>query len=96
MIEYKPKFKVGEVIIYRNGDSFELGVIKSIIETKQRTYLKQQGFPPKGEPEGRVIRTYDYFVNYHTGDTAARTPEDCLHKIINSHAFKISRLINED
>jgi hypothetical protein len=96
MIEYKPQFAVGEVVIYRNGDSYELGVIKKIIQTEQRTYLKQQGFPPKGEPDGEVVTTYDYFVNYHTGDTAARTPEDCLHKIVNSYAFEISRLTNED
>lgn len=38
----------------------------------------------------------DYFVNYHTGDTAARTPEHTLHKISNAYAFDIIRKSCED
>ena len=96
MSEYTPQFKVGEPVIYRNGDRFELGVIKTVIRTEKRTYTKQQGFPPKCEPMGKVVVTYDYFVNYHTGDIAARTPEECLHKITNAYAFNIVRRTNED
>lgn len=28
------KFEVGEVVIYQNGDSFELGIVKSVNEDK--------------------------------------------------------------
>ena len=34
----------------------------------------------------------EYFVWYHTGDTAARTHARHLHKISNDYAFKIIRL----
>lgn len=33
-----------------------------------------------------------YFCYYHTGDTAAATPQESLHKISNRYAFKIIRL----
>jgi hypothetical protein len=87
----QPKFVEGEVVIYQNGDSFELGVIKQIVPYAANTYLKEQGFPPTGEPVGLPVIKFDYFVNYHTGDTAAKTPEDCLHKIVNKYAFDIAR-----
>ena len=60
------KFEIGEVVLYQNGERFELGVVKS-------------------------IRENGYFVNYHTGDTAALTNERDLHKIANSYAFEIRR-----
>lgn len=34
----------------------------------------------------------EYFVWYHTGDTAARTHARYMHKISNDYAFKITRL----
>ena len=34
----------------------------------------------------------DYFVNYHTGDTAARTHASHLMKVSNRYAFHITRL----
>lgn len=64
---YTNEFKPGEVIIYQNGDSYELGIVK------------------------RVCEDGDCFVYYHTGDTAARTPKENMHKIINTYAFKIRR-----
>ena len=67
----EPKFKEGEIIIYQNGDNYELGKVKRVVEN----------------PDG----TYDYFVWYHMGDTAARTPESTMHKIINGYAFDITR-----
>lgn len=43
-----------------------------------------------------IIRTVcgndEYFVNYHTGDTAARTHARNLHKIQNGYAFFIERI----
>ena len=62
------KYKVGEPVIYQNGDVFELGIVK------------------------RVCGNDEYFINYHSGDTAARTHARNLHKITNGYAFKIYRL----
>lgn len=38
----------------------------------------------------------EYFINYHTGDTAARTHARNLHKISNNYAFHIIRLDPND
>lgn len=65
-------YSVGEVVIYQNGNKFELGIIKS------------------------VCGNDEYFVNYHTGDTATRTHAIYLHKIANSYAFHVYRLDTED
>lgn len=53
-------FKVGEYIVYQNGDRFELGKIKRITD------------------DGA-------FVYYHGGDTAAKTPFSCMHKLANEY-----------
>lgn len=57
-----PKFEVGEYIIYKNGDSYEIGKIKRIVQ------------------DGA-------FVYYSDGDTAAKTPFDCMHKIRNEYVI---------
>ncbi|MCM1130118.1 MAG: hypothetical protein NC310_00445 [Roseburia sp.] len=74
-ITSEPLFKVGEIVIYQNGDSYELGVVKEV-----RVKTDWNGKP-----------AYGYFVYYHTGDTAAMTDEYLLHKIANSYAFEIRR-----
>ncbi|MFA6620621.1 MAG: hypothetical protein WCS90_05795 [Bacilli bacterium] len=71
-----PKFEVGEAIIYKNGDSYEIGIVKRVCDKKD------------GEEQ-------DYFVYYHVGDTAARTPENCMNKIRNSCAYEIRRKVEE-
>lgn len=38
----------------------------------------------------------EYFINYHTGDTAARTHARHLHKICNGYAFHVIRLDTDD
>ena len=58
-----PWFKVGEYIVYVNGDSYEIGQIKRLTDTGA-------------------------FVWYHEGETAANTPFDCMHKIINGYLIK--------
>lgn len=55
-------FKVGEYIVYRNGDRYELGKIKRITD------------------DGA-------FVYYHEGDTAAKTPFNCMHKLVNEYVI---------
>lgn len=53
-------FRPGELIIYRNGESYEIGKIKRVCS------------------DGA-------FVWYHDGDTAAKTPFDCMHKLVNAY-----------
>lgn len=61
------KFENGEYIIYVNGDRYELGRIKRIMD------------------DGA-------FVCYHEGETAAKTPFDCMHKLTNSFTIKETSL----
>lgn len=63
-------FKVGEYIIYKNGQSYEIGRIKRIVE------------------DGA-------FVCYSGGETAAKTPFDCMHKIVNGYTIKRTTLGGE-
>lgn len=60
-------YKEGELIIYRNGDSYQIGKIKRLTPTGA-------------------------FVWYSEGDTAAKTPYECLHKITNAHTIKDTAL----
>lgn len=68
MDETRETYKEGEVVLYQNGNRFELGIVK------------------------KVCGGDDYFINYHTGDTAARTNARNLHKVANAYAFHIIRL----
>ena len=61
------EFKEGELIIYQNGTSFEIGKIKRITDGGA-------------------------FVWYHSGDTASRTPFDCMHKLRNAHVVRDTSL----
>ena len=61
------KLKVGEYIVYVNGEKYELGRITS---------LREDGA----------------FVCYHEGETAAKTPYHCIHKLINGHCVKDTTL----
>ena len=56
------EFKVGEYIVYVNGDRYEIGRIKSLHENGA-------------------------FVCYHEGETAAKTPYDCMHKLVNEYCI---------
>ncbi len=62
-----PEFKAGDLIIYRNGDSYEIGKIKRVC------------------PDGA-------FVWYHEGSTAAKTPFDCMHRLVNAYTVKETTL----
>ena len=55
-------FKEGDLIIYQNGERFEIGKIKRVTN------------------DGA-------FVWYSDGDTAAKTPFDCMHKLINAYVI---------
>jgi len=47
---------------------------------------------------GKIKRVTDdgAFVYYHEGDTAAKTPFDCIHKLINAYTIKADSLGGED
>ena len=57
----------GEYIIYQNGNTYEIGRIKS-------------------------IRNDGAFVAYHEGETGAKTPFDCMHRIRNDFTIKKTSL----
>lgn len=65
------KFNVGELIIYKNGDRYEIGKIKRLCE------------------DGA-------FVWYHEGDTASKTPYDCMHKLVNRYCIRVTTLGGRD
>lgn len=74
----QPKFKVGDVILYTNGPKNEIGIVKSVVAHE-----------PSGEEYTEI--EYKYFVNYHTGDTAACTPEELMKPFVNTYAYTIIR-----
>ena len=59
--------KPGQLIIYRNGENYEIGKVKRVTE------------------DGA-------FVWYSAGETAAKTPFDCIHPLINEAAIKETSL----
>ena len=56
------KFKEDQLIIYVNGDSYEIGKIKRIVK------------------DGA-------FVWYSSGETAAKTPFDMMHPLVNEYCI---------
>ena len=54
------EYRVGELIIYQNGDRFEIGKVKRLTDTGA-------------------------FVWYSSGDTAAKTPYEAMHKLTNAY-----------
>jgi len=85
----KTKFKEGQVVLYQNGTSFELGIVKEVVERIVKQHLKQDGL--YGEPTGEDTIQFYYRVWYHTGDTSALTDERNLHEIKNAYAFLVMR-----
>jgi hypothetical protein len=83
------KFKEGQVVLYQNGSTFELGIVKEVIERRVKQHLKQDGL--YGEPTGEETVQFCYRVWYHTGDTSALTNESNLHELNNAYAFLIMR-----
>lgn len=55
-------FEEGQLIIYQNGDRFEIGKIKRVVK------------------DGA-------FVYYSSGDTAAKTPFDRMHPLVNEYVI---------
>ena len=57
-----PEFKEGQLIVYRNGDTYEIGKIKRVVS------------------DGA-------FVYYSSGETAAKTPFDLMHPLVNAYVI---------
>ena len=55
-------FKEHQLIIYQNGDKFEIGKVKRITNNGA-------------------------FVYYSSGDTAAKTPFDLMHPLVNAYTI---------
>lgn len=66
-VEPDTEYHEGEFILYQNGNRFEIGEIKRIVD------------------DGA-------FVYYSEGETAAKTPFDCMRKITNAHTIKSTSL----
>lgn len=85
----KAKFEEGQVVLYQNGTTFELGIVKEVVERIVKQRLRQDGL--YGEPTGEDTIQFCYRVWYHTGDTSALTDERNLHEIKNAYAFLVIR-----
>ncbi len=64
-------FKPDDLIIYHNGDNYEIGRIKRVTN------------------DGA-------FVWYHEGETASKTPFDCMYKLRNAYTVKATSLGGAD
>lgn len=58
---------MGRIKVYRNGERYELGEVKTKLDEKS------------------------FRINYHTGDTSARTSADLVKDLENEYAFLILR-----
>ena len=82
----QPKFKEGQIVLYKNGDTYELGIVKRIVPQEYDRYVI--GSEPR---QTYKDFKYSYFVWYHTGDTAALTDEFNLYELKNAYAFLMFR-----
>ena len=67
MLYTENDFQEGDLILYQNGDRFEIGKIKRLTPTGA-------------------------FVWYSDGDTAAKTPYETMHKIVNANTIQRTTL----
>lgn len=89
------KFNEGDIVLYRNGERYELGEVKQVIDYEHTFNKHQRQDGPFGEREasGEEVTEirYKYRVWYHEGDTSALTDENLLISIKNIHAFEVVR-----
>jgi hypothetical protein len=64
-----PDYKVGQYIVYHNGDRYEIGRIKRLCSNGA-------------------------FVCYSEGETAAKTPYDLMHHLVNEYCIQKTILGN--
>lgn len=83
------EFEVGEVVICKCNRTFELCIIKEVIPTTKRRFLKQDGL--YGTPTGEEYTDYMYRVCDYTSDITRLTDDVSLYKISNRDAFTIKK-----
>lgn len=74
------KFKINDVVLYKNGNTYKLGVIKEVIKIESQDNLFND-----------IYIEYKYRVWYHSGDTTAVTDEALLIPIDNINNFTVIR-----
>lgn len=91
------KFNKDDVVLYKNGDTYELGVINTVL-CRVQMFGKEWRVPLRllEDDQELYIVGYDYFVFYHTGNTTALTSEELLIPIKNIYAFNVIRKSVED
>ena len=91
------KFNKSDVVLYKNGDTYELGIINTVL-CRVQMFGKEWRVPLHfiEDDQELYIVGYDYFVFYHTGSTTALTSEELLIPIKNIYAFNIIRKSAED
>ena len=91
------KFNKDDVVLYKNGDTYELGVINTVL-CRVQMFGKEWRVPLRllEDDQELYIVGYDYFVFYHTGSTTALTSEELLIPIKNIYAFNVIRKSAED
>jgi hypothetical protein len=82
-------FKIGEPVIYINGDKTELGIVKEVVPVETQQRLRQDGL--FGTPSGETYTKNMYRVLYHSGRASALTDELLLRPLTNKYAFQIIR-----
>lgn len=93
--EYLEALKKEKPILIPMDDEISLKTIVDIYSVGE-TVIYQNGDRFELGIIKSVCGNDEYFIWYHTGDTAARTHARHLHKIANNYAFHVYRLDTED
>ena len=73
------KFKQGDIVLYKNGERYQLGEIKEVLEFEETDIFND------------IYIKYKYRVWYHSGNTTAITDESLLIPIDNIYNFTVIR-----
>ena len=73
------KFKQGDIVLYKNGERYQLGEIKEVLEFEETDIFND------------IYIKYKYRVWYHSGNTTAVTDESLLIPIDNIYNFTVLR-----
>lgn len=87
----QPKFKPGDIALYKNKN--ELVQITDVFtfETTRRKRLRQDGISGPATGPEYTDTTYRYSIHTHTGSTASIIDEHILAEIPNAYAFHVVR-----
>lgn len=74
------KFKRNDVVLYQNGNQFQIGIVKDVVEIQEQDNLFND-----------IYIKYKYNIWYHSNDTTEVIDETLLHPISNIHDFTVIR-----